>query len=109
MIDIFIIVIYCILSNYAIGRGIIMAFRIIKTLLFVALLFNQNIRKNKSVLILISSLIIQNIAISLIILTDIAKLPLNLLTALTTIVFCIDLGYIAINEMLNYFKRTKIN
>ena len=68
-----------------------MEFRIIRILLFVALILNQNIRKNKSILILISSLIIQDIAILLINLTNIDKFTLNLLIVLTTIVFCIDL------------------
>ena len=50
-----------------------MIFRNIRIFIFVALLLNQNVRKNKSILILISSLIIQEIAISLMISTNIAK------------------------------------
>ena len=86
-----------------------MKFRIVRILLFAVLLFNKNIRKNKSTLILISSLIIQDIAISLIILTNIAKFPLDLLIVLTTIVLFIDLIYIAIKGISNHFKRIKIN
>jgi len=86
-----------------------MEFRIIRILLFVALILNQNIRKNKSILILISSLIIQDIAILLINLTNIDKFTLNLLIILTTIVFCIDLIHIDIKGISNYFKRIKIN
>ena len=86
-----------------------MIFRNIRIFIFVALLLNQNVRKNKSILILISSLIIQEIAISLMISTNIAKFLLELVIVLTTIVFCIDLIYIIINGILNYFKRTKIN
>ena len=82
-----------------------MKFRIVRILLFAVLLFNKNIRKNKSTLILISSLIIQDIAISLIILTNIAKFPLALLIVLTTIVLFIDLIYIAIKGISNHFKR----
>lgn len=86
-----------------------MIFRNIRIFIFVALLLNQNVRKNKSILILISSLIIQEIAISLMISTNIAKFLLDLVIVLTTIVFCIDLIYIIINGILNYFKITKIN
>lgn len=86
-----------------------MKFRIVRILLFAVLLFNKNIRKNKSTLILISSLIIQDIAISLIILTNIAKFPLDLLIVLTTIVLFIDLIYIAIKGISNHFKIIKIN
>lgn len=86
-----------------------MEFRIVRILLFTALLFNQNVRENKSILVLISSLIIKDIAISLIILTNIAKFPLNLLIVLMTIVFCIDLVYIVINKILSCFKISKIN
>ena len=86
-----------------------MIFRNIRIFIFVALLLNQNVRKNKSILILISSLIIQEIAISLMISTNIAKFLLDLVIVLTTIVFCIDLISIIINGILNYFKRTKIN
>ena len=86
-----------------------MEFRIIRILIFVALIFNQSIRKNKSILILISSLIIQDIAISLINLTNIDRFTLNLLIVLTTIVFCIDLIYITIKGISNYFKKIKIN
>ncbi len=86
-----------------------MIFRILRIFLFVALLLNQNIRRNKSVLILISALIIQDIAISLMISTNIVKFPLDLVIVLTTIVFCIDLIYIIINGILNYLKRSKIN
>ena len=86
-----------------------MEFRIIRILIFVALMFNQNIRKNKSILILISSLIIQDIAILLINLTNIDRFTLNLLIVLTTIVFCIDLIYTAIKGISNYFKKIKIN
>ena len=86
-----------------------MIFRNIRIFIFVALLLNQNVRKNKSILILISSLIIQEIAISLMISTNIAKFLLELVIVLTTIVFCIDLISIIINGILNYFKRTKIN
>ena len=86
-----------------------MKFRIVRILLFAVLLFNKNIRKNKSTLILISSLIIQDIAISLIILTNKAKFPLALLIVLTTIVLFIDLIYIAIKGISNHFKRIKIN
>ena len=68
-----------------------MIFRNIRIFIFVALLLNQNVRKNKSILILISSLIIQEIAISLMISTNIAKFLLDLVIVLTTIVFCIDL------------------
>ena len=82
-----------------------MKFRIVRILLFAVLLFNKNIRKNKSTLILISSLIIQDIAISLIILTNIAKFPLDLLIVLTTIVLFIDLIYIAIKGISNHFNR----
>lgn len=86
-----------------------MIFRNIRIFIFVALLLNQNVRKNKSILILISSLIIQEIAISLMISTNIAKFLLDLVIVLTTIVFCIDLISIIINGILNYFKITKIN
>lgn len=86
-----------------------MIFRNIRIFIFVALLLNQNVRKNKSILILISSLIIQEIAISLMISTNIAKFLLELVIVLTTIVFCIDLISIIINGILNYFKITKIN
>lgn len=86
-----------------------MEFRIVRVLLFTALLFNQNVRENKSILVLISSLIIKDIAISLIILTNIAKFPLNLLIVLMTIIFCIDLVYIVINKILSCFKISKIN
>lgn len=86
-----------------------MEFRIVRILLFTALLFNQNVRENKSILVLISSLIIKDIAISLIILTNIAKFPLNLLIVLMTIIFCIDLVYIVINKILSCFKISKIN
>lgn len=86
-----------------------MEFRIVRILLFTVLLFNQNVRENKSILVLISSLIIKDIAISLIILTNIAKFPLNLLIVLMTIVFCIDLVYIVINKILSCFKISKIN
>ena len=86
-----------------------MIFRNIRIFIFVALLLNQNVRKNKSILILISSLIIQEVAISLMISTNIAKFLLDLVIVLTTIVFCIDLISIIINGILNYFKITKIN
>ena len=86
-----------------------MEFRIVRILLFTVLLFNQNVRENKSILVLISSLIIKDIAISLIILTNIAKFPLNLLIVLMTIIFCIDLVYIVINKILSCFKISKIN
>ena len=61
------------------------------------------------ILILISSLIIQEIAISLMISTNIAKFLLELVIVLTTIVFCIASISIIINGILNYFKITKIN
>lgn len=82
-----------------------MGFRIIKTLLFILLLSNQNIRRNKSIIILILSIIIQNIAILLIISTKVDRLALDLAIVLTTIVFCIDLVYIAIKGILNYLAK----
>lgn len=86
-----------------------MLFRILKIFLFIALLLNQNVRRNKSILILISALIIQDIAISLMILTNIDKFKLDLVIVLSTIVFCVDLICIIVSKIINYSKRAKIN
>ena len=86
-----------------------MTIRIISILVFIILLFNKEIRKNKSLVILISSLIVQKLAILLIISDNIAKFPLNLVIVLTTIIFCIDLVYIFVNGILKYLKRSNLN